>query len=133
MQNENGKKTRGLLMHKQPLVTGPPPLDIMSEQDIESIKNYVEKYHKNGGGPRDDYVGRLMEMARQNGYYPDRVNSNDRLVWGVAVKSELQVLFESSESDHYQKKGDGMRAKIKMWIKAGEQNKIDPRRVEGGE
>lgn len=131
MHSENGTKKTGTLMRRQPLVSGPAPWEMMTDYEVEAIKDYVEKYHKNGNGPRDDYVGRLMEMARQNGYYPDRVNSNDRFVWGVALKSELQVLFESHESDHYQKKGEKMRAKIRAWIRAGEENKTDQRRVRG--
>lgn len=103
MHRKNGIESTGPLMRKQPLVSGPPPWDIMSQQALRDLAIYVDKYHKNGGGPKDTYIGELMEMARQNGFYPDRVNSDGVLIWGVAYKGELQREMERNADLYFEK------------------------------
>lgn len=115
MHRKNGTGNTGPLMRKQPLVSGPPPWEIMSHQELRDLAVYVDKYHKNGGGPKDTYIGDLMKMARQNGFYPDRVNSDGVLIWGVAYKGELQREMEKN-ADFYLKKGQECKQVVKRLL-----------------
>lgn len=53
----------------------------------------------------------LYEMMReQYGYYPQGVDSNGNIMWGIILKSSVQLLFEK-EADRFEKRGKEIMAK----------------------
>ena len=60
------------------------------------------KLTKEIGSEGIKHIAAALEELRANGYYPLDINDHGGIVWGIPVKSELQVHFEEGLSE-YQK------------------------------
>jgi hypothetical protein len=51
-------------------------------------------------------IASIYEMMReQYGFYPNGIDSNDKITWGIILKSDTQMLFEKYGKE-YQKRGE---------------------------
>lgn len=115
---------------RMPLVKGPPPWKTMSDEELGMIADRLGKIKDGVPFTRNELVDSLITDAKKNGYHPDRVDYNGKLIWGVSRKSDVQLLFEDKSTDKYQKLGTCGKVKRMMVEanKSGSQPHERPRR-----
>lgn len=53
-------------------------------------------------------VARILSGLRENGFYPDRIDENGNVAWGVVLKGKVQVELEW-KAEKYHKRGQEIR------------------------
>jgi hypothetical protein len=91
------------------------PEQILDPQDmnllIRHFKDFLDRKGKGfdkksqlSEGERSLATTLYSMLREEHGFYPDHIGSNDRIVWGVALKSDLQMLMEK-EGKKYEERG----------------------------
>jgi hypothetical protein len=104
-----------------PLVaTNMVPEDVYNREEMQTLKDWLaavlwargpEDFEK-GARPftkeRRASIARMLAEIRTQGYYPDRLDEHGNIVWGVALKSEVQIEMERN-ADKYYRRGEEAR------------------------
>lgn len=92
------------------MVSGEHPSIFFTPEELRVLANHVTSWRKKEKGEKlnvdlnDPEVTHLLEIARSMGYYPDMVNEHGRLIWGCALKGDVQLLMER-KSEFYHQRG----------------------------
>lgn len=93
-------------LHKTPPDTnGYTPEQLYSEAELEMVARWIKAHpHGSTDAEKDTHtramVTEILESLRKHGYYPDRVGEDGRVIWGVRLKSAVQMLFEKELYEH---------------------------------
>lgn len=82
------------------------PQDLYSIEELAIVRDWlkatlrcrgVEEFEKAAKSWRDEAraeVGRILAELRARGFFPDRVDENGQIVWGIMLKGAVQVRYE---------------------------------------
>lgn len=104
----------GKTYKRPPLVpTGKTPNQILSERDQLRLgrhyKSFLEakktdRKTKFSDEERSEIASIYDMLREQYGFYPSGIDANDRIIWGIALKSDIQMLMEK-EGKKYEDRG----------------------------
>lgn len=70
-------------------------------------------------------ISSIYEMMReQYGFYPNGLDTNDRIIWGIALKSDVQMLAEKY-AEQYEQRGEEIMKESGGFSKAMENKRIE--------
>lgn len=96
------------------------PCDLCSFEEMEMLKRFLsatirtkgpeefEKAVKSWTMEMRAEVARILSDLRGRGFYPDRIDGDGRVVWGVVQKGGVQMLMERKAAQ-YERKGEEIK------------------------
>lgn len=96
------------------------PQDLYSREELDIVRDWlkatqrcrgVEEFEKAAKSWRDEAraeVARILAELRARGFFPDRVDENGQIVWGVMLKGAVQVRYERN-AEHWLNRGQEIR------------------------
>lgn len=96
------------------------PQDLYSIEELAIVRDWlkatlrcrgVEEFEKAAKSWRDEAraeVGRILAELRARGFFPDSVDKNGQIVWGIMLKGAVQVRYERN-AEQWLSHGQGIR------------------------
>lgn len=95
------------------------PEDMFSCEEVSLLRLFLsatlrtrgkDEFEKAIGSWTDEAratVASMLSLLRGKGFYPDRIGTGGEIVWGIALKSRVQMALERN-ADRYQLNGEVM-------------------------
>lgn len=109
------------------------PCDLCSFEEMEMLKRFLsstlrtkgpeefEKATKTWTPEMRAEVARILGDLRERGFYPDRIDGDGRVVWGVVQKGAVQMLMERKTAE-YERKGAEVRRRNGSFLRSMNEN-----------
>lgn len=130
------KNTETPYYERPPLVsTKKTPQQAITQEDMCLLETHYKYYSEKQSSKyekkcqlSDDELSRaalLYSMLREEyGYYPQGIDANGHLMWGIALKSDVQMLAEKY-ADKYEQRGEEIMKERGGFSKAMENKRIE--------